>query len=116
MLYALIKGHVTWFCTSPWSNFYNILVKNLCVARFYHNLIKYIFYLKNNNKINNYYKEMNNEFLIAMPHGPWMHQKLSYCWATASYVSEFVSLFVISANGEAKSKHVHGAILFLGIQ
>ena len=37
-------------------------------------------------------------------------------WAIASYVSEFVSLFGIFANGEAKSKYVHGAILFLGIQ
>ena len=37
-------------------------------------------------------------------------------WATASYVSRFVSLFGISTDGEVKSKYVHGAILFLEIQ
>ena len=37
-------------------------------------------------------------------------------WATASYVSRSVSLFGISTDGEAKSKYVHGAIIFLGIQ
>ena len=37
-------------------------------------------------------------------------------WATASYVPESISLFGISIDGEAKSKYVHGTILFLEIQ
>ena len=37
-------------------------------------------------------------------------------WAIASYVLGYVFLFGIFAVGEAKSKYVHGAIIFLGIQ
>ena len=37
-------------------------------------------------------------------------------WPTASYVLGYVFLFGIFAVGEAKSKYVHGAIIFLGIQ
>ena len=44
------------------SIFIYILVKSLCFARFYHKLIEYIFYKRNNNQINNYYNNKRNKF------------------------------------------------------
>ena len=38
-------------------NYYTRLVKGPCVARFYHKLIEYTFYLINNNLSNNYYNK-----------------------------------------------------------
>ena len=44
--------------------FYIILVKSPCVARFYHKLIEYTFYLINNNLSNNYYNKKWKKNLV----------------------------------------------------
>ena len=43
------------------SVFIYIQVKGSCVARFYNKLIEYIFFLINNNEINNYYNNKRNK-------------------------------------------------------
>ena len=63
-------------------------------------------------KINYYYKEMNNEFLIVTPHCPCMHHELSYyfiCIKVCIFVWNFYRWW-------SKIKISAWAILFLEIQ